>query len=271
MGDRVMGDGVMGDRTMRSRAAGNGVARSGGAHDLPGVHLRWLALDEQSLDAERLLPLLGRAEQERYRATASAAVAERFVFGRVLLRMLVGELLERPATAVRVAACCPRCGAAHGRPWIEGAEHLSVSIAHCRGAVVVAASSAGVVGVDVEPADGPAERGIAITRIAGAPFATGGIRAADPILHWTRIEAALKADGRGLDLDPRLVRIHESRFAAEARIDASRFRLAEPHLDPSLRVSVALGDVGGGAGPIIGWRREHGDALEDSLVSAGGR
>lgn len=251
----------MGDRTMTHDAV----------QDLPGVHLRWLALDEQSLDAGRLLPLLGTAERERYRATGSAAVAERFVFGRVLLRMLAGELLGRPATAVQVSARCARCGGAHGRPWIDGAEHLSVSIAHCAGAVVVAASSAGIVGVDVEPVEGPAERGVAITRIAGAPFATGGFRAADPILHWTRIEAALKADGRGLDVDPRRVRIHESRFAAEARIDESRFRLAEPRLDPSLRVSVALGDAIGGAGPIIGWRREHGDALEDSLVSAGGR
>ncbi|TCL84474.1 4'-phosphopantetheinyl transferase [Rathayibacter sp. PhB179] len=256
----------MGDTTV-----GDGMRNDDGVRDLPGVHLRWLALDEQRLDAERLLPLLGTAERERYRATGSAAVAERFVFGRVLLRMLAGELLGLPASMIRVTARCSRCGGPHGRPWIEGAEHLSVSIAHCPGAVVVAASSAGVVGVDVEPVAGPPERGVAITRIAGAPFATGGFRAADPILHWTRIEAALKADGRGLDVDPRRVRIHESRFTAEARIDSSRFRLAEPHLDPSLRVSVALGDSVGGAGPIIGWRREHGDALEDSLVSAGGR
>ncbi|KZX19803.1 hypothetical protein ACH61_03096 [Rathayibacter tanaceti] len=66
--------------------------------------------------------------------------------------------------------------------------------------------------------------------------------------------------------------VHESRLAAEARIDGVRFRLAEPHLDPSLRVSVALGPMAGsGGGPIIGWRREHGEALADSLVSAGGR
>lgn len=66
--------------------------------------------------------------------------------------------------------------------------------------------------------------------------------------------------------------VHESRHAAEARIDKVRFRLAEPRLDPTLRVSVALGPMGdSGAGPIIGWRREHGDALADSLVSAGGR
>ncbi|PPF22425.1 4'-phosphopantetheinyl transferase superfamily protein [Rathayibacter sp. AY1A7] len=252
------------------------MGESGIGAELPGVHLRWLALDEQTLDAERLLPLLSDEERERYAGTVAASVAERFVFGRVLLRMLAAELTGTRASEVRVVACCPRCGGAHGRPRLEGRgialELLSVSIAHCAGAVVVAASSAGAVGVDVEPTLGTPERGERITRIAGAPFATGGMRPADPVLHWTRIEAALKADGRGLELDPRRVHVHESHHAAEARIDGVRFRLAEPQLDPALRVSVALGPMGdAGAGPIIGWRREHGDALADSLVSAPGR
>ncbi|PPH26379.1 hypothetical protein C5C31_00825 [Rathayibacter rathayi] len=252
------------------------MGESGIGAELPGVHLRWLALDEQTLDARRLLPLLSAPERERYASTVAAPVAERFVFGRVLLRMLAAELTGTRASEVRVVACCRRCGAAHGRPRLEGRETalelLSVSIAHCAGAVVVAASSAGVVGVDVEPSLGTSERDEHITRIAGAPFATGGTRPADPVLHWTRIEAALKADGRGLELDPRRVHVHESRHAVEARIGEVRFRLAEPRLDPALRVSVALGPMGdSGAGPIIGWRREHGDALADSLVSAGGR
>lgn len=243
-------------------------------HDLPGVHLRWLSLDEQSLDAERLLPLLTPVELERYRGTGSAATAERFVFGRVLLRMLAAELTGAHPSAVRVVACCAVCGGPHGRPRLEGddraLESLSVSIAHCQGAVVVAASTAGVVGVDIEPTAGPADRGARITQVAGVPFSTGGFRPADPVLHWTRIEAALKADGRGLELDPRRVRVHESRFAAEARIDEVRFRLAEPQLDAAFRVSVALGPVEiGSTGPIIGWRREHSEALADSLVSAG--
>jgi len=244
--------------------------------DLPGVHLRWLALDEQSLDARVLLPLLTPVERDRYRDTAAPATAERFVFGRVLLRLLAGELTGSHPSSISVVACCPRCGGPHGRPRLEGSgallERLSVSIAHCAGAVVVAASTAGVVGVDVELAEGSPERSAQITRIAGAPFSTGGVRPADPILHWTRIEAALKADGRGLELDPRQVRVHESRLAAEARIDGVRFRLAEPHLDPSLRVSVALGPIRADhGGPIIGWRREHAEALADPLVSAGGR
>ncbi|AZZ55685.1 4'-phosphopantetheinyl transferase family protein [Rathayibacter iranicus] len=241
--------------------------------DLPGVHLRWLSLNEQSLDAERLLPMLSREERERYARTAAAPTAERFVFGRVLLRMLASELTGVSPAAVRVLACCARCGGSHGRPRLEGPDDrlalLSVSIAHCAGAVVVAVSSAGVVGVDIEPVAGSTAHD---ERLAVVPFATGAVRPADPVLQWTRIGAALKADGRGLERDPRRVHVHESRFAAEARIDGVRFRLAEPTLDPALRVSVALGPmVEEGAGPIIGWRREHGNALADSVESAGRR
>ncbi|KQP97498.1 MULTISPECIES: 4'-phosphopantetheinyl transferase family protein [unclassified Rathayibacter] len=241
--------------------------------DLPGVHLRWLALEEQSLDSEALLPLLTPLELERYRGTAAASTAERFVFGRVLLRMLAAELTAGDPAAISVVACCASCGGPHGRPALEGPDEalagLSVSIAHCAGAVVVAVSTAGTVGVDIEPVDGPADRGAHITRVAGAPFSMGAMRPSDPILHWTRVEAALKADGRGLELDPRRVRIHESRLTAEARIDEARYRLAEPQLDPAFRVSVALGPVEGrSVGPIIGWRREDGDALAESLVSA---
>ncbi|SMH34276.1 4'-phosphopantetheinyl transferase [Rathayibacter oskolensis] len=241
--------------------------------DLPGVHLRWLALDEQSLDAGLLLPLLTPLERERYESTPAAGTAERFVFGRVLLRMLAAELTGGHPSEIDVVACCPRCGGPHGRPRLEGSDaslpRLSVSIAHCAGAVVVAVSSAGTVGVDIEPVEGAADRGARITQIAGAPFSMGAMRPPDPILHWTRVEAALKADGRGLEVDPRRVRIHESRLTAEARIDEARFRLAEPRLDPAFRVSVALGPLDGrSAGPIIGWRREDGEALADSLLSA---
>ena len=68
------------------------MGESGIGAELPGVHLRWLALDEQTLDAERLLPLLSDEERERYAGTVAASAAERFVFGRVLLRMLAAEL-----------------------------------------------------------------------------------------------------------------------------------------------------------------------------------
>lgn len=236
-----------------------------------GVHVRWLALDELSFDPAEMLPVLSPVERARFAATAHPQLAERFVVGRVLARILAAELIGIRAGEVTVSAVCAECGGPHGRPMLCGPggaiDGLSISIAHCATAVVAAASWDGVVGVDVEPVAGTADRSEAIVRIAGAPFGDAR-RAADPVQHWTRIEAALKADGRGLTVDPRRVRIHERDGRAHARIEAPegerRFRLAEPKLHPSLQVSVALGSGSGftpspdaTTGVTLGWRRER--------------
>lgn len=230
---------------------------------MTGVHLRWLSTRGLRVEAAELLPLLTDVERGRYADTVDPGRAERFVLGRVLVRVLAAELAGVPTASVRVSACCAECGGPHGRPVVSGSDRLdrlAVSIAHCPDAVVVAASADGPVGVDVEPASGSVERLRAITEVAGAPFSD--VRVADPVLHWTRVEAALKADGRGLTVDPRRVRVHEFRGAAEARIEAPgqplgrRFRLAEPQLDSTLRVSVAVG-TSSRAGVTLGWRRER--------------
>ncbi|MCC4908868.1 4-phosphopantetheinyl transferase [Microbacterium sp. cx-59] len=109
-------------------------------------------------------------------------------------RLLLGDLL--PGAVVR-AGPCARCGGAHGRPHVEGGLD-EVSVAYAAGRAFVAAVSRSVataVGIDAE---------------AGAPDAPARIDRMRPettLREWTRIEAALKADGRGLTLDPALVRI----------------------------------------------------------------
>lgn len=233
-----------------------------GARD-DGMHVRWLALDELAFDPREMLPVLSPVERARFAATVHPALAERFVVGRVLVRILAAELTGLSASEITVSAVCAECGGPHGRPVVSGPggalEGLSVSIAHCALAVVAAASWDGAVGIDVEPVVSSADRSSAILQVAGAPF-SDSMRPADPLQHWTRIEAALKADGRGLTVDPRRVRIHELAGKAQARIDAPegerRFRLAEPKLHPSLQVSVALGSEAR-TGVTLGWRREH--------------
>ncbi|NQX29388.1 4-phosphopantetheinyl transferase [Microbacteriaceae bacterium VKM Ac-2854] len=228
-----------------------------------GVHVRWLALDELRFDPVEMLPVLSPVERARFAATANPQLAERFVVGRVLARILAAELTGLTASAITVSAVCAECGGPHGRPLLCGPngaiDGLSLSIAHCAAAVVAAVSWDGVVGVDVEPVAGSADRAGAIVEVAGVPFGDSR-RPADPLQHWTRIEAALKADGRGLTVDPRRVRIHERDGRAQARIDAPegerRFRLAEPKLHPSLQVSIALGSDAT-SGVTLGWRREH--------------
>ena len=95
-----------------------------------------------------------------------------------LLRELVGD--------VPIANPCPFCGGPHGPVQLPGSPwRASVSYA---GALAV---------VGVVPSVGVAAFGLDAE--GDAPLADPGVRA------WTRVEAALKADGRGIRVDPETV------------------------------------------------------------------
>ena len=79
--------------------------------------------------------------------------------------------------------------------------HLSLSRAP--GLVVAAVSTAGPVGVDVEPAGSARFPGF--EDVAAHP--QEGSR--DPTVSWVRKEAALKATGWGLAIDPQVVWVDE--------------------------------------------------------------
>lgn len=106
---------------------------------------------------------------------------------------------------------CRDCGGPHGQPT---APNCFVSIAHAAGAVVVARSHRPV-GIDVEGAN------------------------ADPL--WTRTEAVLKADGRGLRVDPDDVEWRGDRARVEGR--GIHYRVIDLDVDPKLRVSVAAAEA----------------------------
>jgi len=147
--------------------------------------------------------------------------------GRALLRRLAGEQLGVAPEAVPLTQRCPDCGGPHGRPVIDGAE-LRVSLARCvLGAVAVAAWGADI-GVDVEPRAQTPARLAAIAEVAGGAG----------IARWTGVEAVLKADGRGLRVDPRRVRIDGDL----ATIDGgpARYRIVEPEFDTPIQVCVAI-------------------------------
>lgn len=123
---------------------------------------------------------------------------------------LAAEVLGVPATSLRLERRCPHCGGTdHGRPSIPGAP-VSVSLARTDGvrALAVAPAESGPVGVDVER----------VSRVRRAPLDTftAGERAeiahaVDPDQRrtelWAAKEAILKADGRGLRVDPRTVEV----------------------------------------------------------------
>ncbi|WP_309617834.1 hypothetical protein [Salinibacterium sp.] len=145
-----------------------------------------------------------------------------FIQARMLLRELAGELLCLDPAAVPLSATCPDCGGPHGQPRIPG---LTVSLSRCAAAIVAVAALEGSVGVDVEPLGGTAERDAAIADVAGG----GGIR------HWTSVEAALKADGQGLRVDPRGVNVTR----VSATVGDARYELWHPELAGDLQTTVA--------------------------------
>jgi 4'-phosphopantetheinyl transferase len=147
--------------------------------------------------------------------------------GRALLRELAAaELGVAPADAPLVQRC-PDCGGPHGRPVIAGSE-LRVSLSRCPLGTVSVAAWGRAIGVDVEPRELPAERVDAIRAVAGG----------DGVAHWTAVEAVLKADGRGLRVDPRLVRIEGDVAWIEG--EAARYELFRPEVAPDVQLTVAL-------------------------------
>jgi 4'-phosphopantetheinyl transferase len=125
------------------------------------------------------------AERSARRAAARSAAS-------ALLARIAGV----PGSDVRISAVCPDCGGDHGRPIVTGTDG-SVSVAHpSAGIAVIAASVAHpAIGVDAEP-DTAAARARAAEALPGRE---------DALRDWVRIEAALKADGRGLRVDPETV------------------------------------------------------------------
>ena len=118
-----------------------------------------------------------------------------------LARTAVGRVLDVDPGEVVIGRRCPTCGStAHGAPVVEGAW---VSLSRTPGHVVAAASTAGPVGVDVERVTDHLFDGfddVALSASESAALAPGDVRAR--LRAWVRKEAALKALGLGLRVDP---------------------------------------------------------------------
>lgn len=148
-----------------------------------------------------------------------------FRLGRALLRETAARLTSQPADEIVITAICPDCGGNHGKPTTSLG--IFVSLSRCAGAIVAVASRVGPIGVDVEPVDGAAGREGAIRALTGHAS----------VRHWTHVEAVLKADGRGLRVDPSLVSVRGDEATVADR--PTRYRLSEPLVHASLVVSLA--------------------------------
>lgn len=122
---------------------------------------------------------------------------------RDLADALVASLAGSHGDSITVGRRCERCGASnHGRPFVVGAA-VHASISYAGDLVVVAVADSRRVlalGIDAERVSRVRHdlRGV-ITPGRGAS-----------LRRWTRVEAVLKADGRGLSIEPDRVRIERS-------------------------------------------------------------
>ena len=156
--------------------------------------------------------------------TAERSRDERRAHGRVLVAEAVGTLLGADPASVTVTARCARCGGDHGRPLVSvgGRRHpVWASVSHA-GGVTVAAASDRRMGVDAEPVAGRTGRFDAIRALAG-PWAADATDGPDALRAWTIVEAVLKADGRGLEIEPGRVLLdgRPGRAGAIASVDGS--------------------------------------------------
>ncbi|WP_307486925.1 hypothetical protein [Microbacterium trichothecenolyticum] len=109
---------------------------------------------------------------------------------REVSRSLLTELLP----GARLSSRCSRCGGDHGRVRVSGAE-VTASVSYASGWAIVAVRDGDQrVGIDAVAADATGLDRV----LPGADART-----------WARVEAVLKADGRGLAVDPARVRIVE--------------------------------------------------------------
>lgn len=117
--------------------------------------------------------------------------------------LLLGLLRERGMAHPRLTRVCAHCGGAHGA--VRATEGgmpaaCAVAVTYAGGwAIAAAAPAPGPFAIDAEPCRLQAS---ARDRIR---VALGDARA--DAATWTRVEAALKADGRGLRVDPAEVRL----------------------------------------------------------------
>ncbi|MGC5169023.1 4'-phosphopantetheinyl transferase family protein [Micromonospora sp. DT81.3] len=165
------------------------------------VRLAWMDAAASAPLAADVLARFGDQQRRRFAALEEPA-ARRFLAGRRLLAALIDEAHE--GADLTMGSTCERCGAEHGRPRFARVP-VEVSVSYAGDIVAVAAvacAHASGVGIDIErrPSDGADSPlgGLAPLFAPGRPPSTS---------EWTLLEAALKADGRGVTADLSTVRI----------------------------------------------------------------
>jgi 4'-phosphopantetheinyl transferase len=155
-----------------------------------------------------------------------------FVVGRLLIHALVAGLFPHATEWSVNAGTCRRCGRLHAGVELAGVP-ARASVSYAADLVVVAVAPTSQVsrlGLDAELGIADIGRIEELRRMLGA--------STEPILRrWTRVGAVLKADGRGLLIDPGSV--HLRRGGAWIAGQAASYAVAEVPGPPGVLVSLA--------------------------------
>ncbi|MEZ7128334.1 4'-phosphopantetheinyl transferase superfamily protein [Nonomuraea sp. AD125B] len=139
-------------------------------------------------------------EVERERAARFRFEADRdtFVAAHLLVRLCAAAALDADPAALTLLQICDVHGPGHGRPYVEQAPELGVSLSHTRG-YVCAAAGPGKVGVDAERVPpGPLDEGLAERVLT--PRERAEVTGNDELMRrWTRKEALIKRGELSLD------------------------------------------------------------------------
>ena len=152
------------------------------------VQLAWTVAAPGSDEA---VVQFGESQRLRH-AAMDPARAARFTTGRSLLADALSSLT--PLDGIRISSVCDQCGADHGRPRVLG-DRFGVSVSYAGDMVIAAASRLDLVtsiGVDMERATSSEHTALVELTALFSPQPPPTLR------EWTLIEAAVKADGRGL-------------------------------------------------------------------------
>lgn len=192
-----------------------------------------LSAEEETVAARFRTPLL----RARYRAAHGA------------LRLILAAACGRPAETLRFPAD------AGGKPRLcldRGDPPLSFSLSHSEGVALVAVAQGEEIGVDVEAVrplddlDALADRVFTPAEVAMLPPVGDAARLVAFHARWTAKEAAMKALGLGLSLDPSRFAVTERGYAAADPDDDQRAALAQLAWRP---LAPCTGFAGALAGP----------------------
>ena len=170
------------------------------------VHLWMRDIGESGQDAHSCREILSPTEKQRADRFRFDTHRDRFVRGRAFLREIVAQFYKCEPSELMVVE------GSDGKPLVPGSA-VAFNLSHSGDIAVLGVAPMKEIGVDVETFD----RNVECVSIAKRFFAESEFRAvkAQPsdeqrelfFRLWTSKEAAMKATGEGLRIDPRLVEV----------------------------------------------------------------